>query len=214
MAKKKDDKKKLAGIIFGVVCAVIVVVCVIIQIVMNNETAKLEKEGEKFDTLVVETPSGVSIETEYTRVDGEDFFFKVPTSFKRLDDETLDEKYAGDVPSLVFSNDDTTVNLAINLTENELDNAEIKDYYDFFLTLSEEYGEILDSEYYNLSDHNIGRIKWVSNIEEEKIYNDMLFFSNDGELVILAFNCPENLKTEWENVGDFLLDSLFFKLED
>ena len=44
----------------------------------------------------------------------------------------------------------------------------------------------------------------------EKIENYLTHFSYEDKLVIITFNCTEALRDEWENVGDFIIDSLFF----
>ena len=53
-------------------------------------------------------------------------------------------------------------------------------------------------------------MKLVSSAYDTNIYNNMLCFSYNGKLVIINFNCTVNLKDEWEKVGDFIIDSLFF----
>lgn len=205
------DKKKIGKIVFGVVCVVIIMVCVIIQIVVKNEDKKLEKESQKYKTLVVETTGGQKIETEYIHINDKKFYIKVPKSFKQLDYQTIIKKYNGDVPNVVFSNDETTINIAISTTENEMKDSQIKEYKEYMESLLKDNSEIVETNYYNVDSHNIGQIKLISNATDTKIYNNMIFFSYDDKLVIINFNCTEALKDEWNNVGDFIIDSLFFK---
>lgn len=205
------DKKKIGKIVFGVVCVVIIMVCVIIQIVVKNEDKKLEKESQKYKTLVVETTGGQKIETEYIHINDKKFYIKVPKSFKQLDYQTIIKKYNGDVPNVVFSNDETTINIAISTTENEMKDSQIKEYKEYMENLLKDNSEIVETNYYNVDNHNIGQIKLISNATDTKIYNNMIFFSYDDKLVIINFNCTEALKDEWNNVGDFIIDSLFFK---
>lgn len=205
------DKKKIGKIVFGVVCVVIIMICVIIQIVVKNEDKKLEKESQKYKTLVVETTGGQKIETEYIHINDKKFYIKVPKSFKQLDYQTIIKKYNGDVPNVVFSNDETTINIAVSTTENEMKDSQIKEYKEYMENLLKDNSEIVETNYYNVDNHNIGQIKLISNATDTKIYNNMIFFSYDDELVIINFNCTEVLKDEWNNVGDFIIDSLFFK---
>lgn len=205
------DKKKIVKIIFGIVCVLIITVCIIIQIIIKNENKKLEKESQKYETLVVETLSGNKIETEYTHIDNKNFYIKIPKNFKALDYETIIKKYNGDVPNVVFSNDETTINIAISTTENEMNNRQIKGYIEYMNNLLKDYSEIVNTKFYEVDNHNIGQIKLISNATDTKIYNNMICFSYDDKLVIITFNCTEDLKDEWSNVGDFIIDSLFFK---
>ena len=105
------NKKKIGKIIFGVICAIIVGVCLIIQLIFNQKTEKLKQEGEKLETLVTQTKSGETIETEYTHVEDNKFFIKVPTQFHPLDAQTIAQKYSGDMPDIVFSNERNEINI-------------------------------------------------------------------------------------------------------
>ena len=205
------DKKKLGMTIFFSICAIIIVVCIIIQVIVNNETKELEKESEKLDTFVTTTTSGTEIETEYIRVEDNKFFIKVPTSFKQLDAETISQKYSGDVPGVIFSNEETTINVAINMTDNDMKNDGIENYKTYMEgLLKENNGEVISSNYYEVDNHNVGQIKLISDSQDSKIYSNTIFFSYNDKLVIITFNCTSDSQEEWQGVGDFIIDSLFF----
>lgn len=204
------NKKKTGMIIFGVVCAVIVIACLVIQLVLKNEDKKLEQESEKYETLVTETKSGVKVETEYTHIDDKKFYFKVPKSFHALDYETITKKYQGNVPGVVFSNDETTINLAISSTEDSMKDQKIESYIKSMEKLLKETSEVIDTKLYKVDGHNVGQIKLVSQAADTKIYNNMIAFSYQDKLVIMTFNCTEELMDEWQSVGNFIIDSLFF----
>lgn len=205
------DNKKILKIVFGIICVLIIIVCIIIKIVIKNEDKKLEKESKKYETLFVETTSGNKIETKYTHIEGKNFYIKIPKNFKKLDHEIITKKYNGDVPNIVFSNDETTINIAISITENKMKDSEIKGYKEYMEELLKVRSKIIETNYYNVDNHNIGQIKLVSNAIDTNIYNNMIFFSYSDKLVIITFNCTENLKDEWNDVGNFIIDSLFFK---
>lgn len=205
------DKKKIGKIIFGVICILIVLVCGIIQIVLKNKDKELNEESKKYDTLITETKSGTKVETEYIHVDNEKFYIKVPKDFKQLDSETINIKYSGDVPNIVFSNDETTINVLISLTDNNMTDKQINNYIKSMENLLKDNSEILETKYYKVDNHSVGKIKLMSNASDTKIYNNMIAFSYNGKLVIVSFNCTEEEMDEWTNVGDFIIDSLFFK---
>ena len=206
---KKGNKtiKEVLGAIF----AIIISACIIIQVVISNENKKLEKESKKYETLTTQTKSGEQIETEYIHIEENEFYVKIPKTFKQLDYETINKKYNGDVPNIVFSNDETTVNIAISITQNEMKNEQIETYKEYMEKILKNNSEIISSNYYKEEKHNIGQIKLMSQAVDTKIYNNMIFFSYNDKLVIIAFNCTEDLKEEWQNVGDFITNSLFFK---
>ncbi len=202
-------KKKIGVVIFSIICAVIIGVCLIIQFVVKQEDKELQKESEKLETLTIKTESGIEIETEYSSFDNSKFYLKIPKSFKQLDYETITTKYNGNVPNIVFSNDETTINVAVSLTDNEMSNTQIKSYKETMENLLKNNSEIIASDLYEGDSHN--KIKLISKAQDTNIYNNMIFFSYNGKLVIATFNCTTELQREWQSVGDFIIDSLFFK---
>ena len=205
------NKKKMGLIIFEIVCIVIVIACIIIQIIIKDKDKKLEKESQKYENLTIETKSGTKVETEYIHIDNEKFYLKVPKSFKQLDYETITAKYNGDIPNIVFSNDETTINVAVSLNGNEMKNDQIKEFLNIMKKTLKDNSEILGTDFYEIDNHNVGKIKLISKGQDTDIYNNMIFFSYNNELVIIAFNCTTELQNEWQSVGDFIIDSLFFK---
>lgn len=206
-------KNKKGKIIFAILVSVIVVVCIMIQIVLNQDTKRLQEEGKKLETLEIQTKSGEKIETEYTHVGENKFFIKIPTNFKSLDQEMIARKYNGEIPDIVFSNEQTTINVAISMTENKMRDDQIKSYITYMEQLLQNNSEVLDTNYYEVDHHTIGQIKLISKGVDTEIYNNMICFSYDDKLVIIAFNCTKELQEEWQDVSDFIIDSLFFSEE-
>lgn len=88
---------------------------------------------------------------------------------------------------------------------------QIKEYIEYMNSILKKDNKIINTNFYKVDNHNIGQIKLISTASDTKIYNNMICFSYNNKLVIITFNCTENLKDEWINVGDFIIDSLFFK---
>lgn len=204
------NKKKVSFIIVGI-CIFIAIICSVITFILNKDTERLEQESKKLDTLVVKTKSGTQIETEYTHVEENKFYVKVPKEFRQLSYEEIIKKYNGEVPKIVFSNEDMTINLAISVTDNEMKDNAIDKYREYMKTLLEKNSDIVESKSYKVDGHTIGEMKLVTKAVDTNIYNHMLFFSYHDKLVIITFNCTEELRNDWEQVGDFMIESLFFK---
>ena len=160
--------------------------------------------------MIVKSGGGNNIETEYLHIDNK-FYLKIPKNFKQLDYDTIIVKYSGDVPDIVYSNDEININIAISLTENRMRNSQIKEFTKYMENLFEGYTEIVDTNYYTVSNHNVGQIKLTADAIDTRVYNNMIYFSYNDKLVIVAFNCTDKLKDEWSPVGDFIIDSLFFE---
>lgn len=204
------NKKKVGLTIFYSACVIFIIVCIIIQVKVNKETEELEEEAKKFESLVTTTKSGGQIQTEYTHIESNKFFIKVPTSFRQLTSEEINQKYIGNVPGTVFSNEDGSINVAINMTENGMKNDEISAYKIQMENIAKENSwKVISSNYYEVDNHNVSQIKMISSVNNDNIYNNIIAFSYNDKLVLITFNCKEELKEEWEGVGDFIIDSLF-----
>ena len=69
--------------------------------------------------------------------------------------------------------------------------------------------KVISSNYYEVDNHNISQIKMISSVNNSNIYNNTIAFSYKDKLVLITFKCKEELKEEWEGIGDFIIDSLF-----
>ena len=200
--------KKLKIILISIIILVIIIVTIIL--INNYKTKKeLEERLEKINTLEITTVSGENIVTEYKNILEENFFIKIPTTFTELDDDIIADNYYGNLPQVVYSNDDVTINVLINMTDDEMNNEQIKDYFDEMLTILADNSRIIYSDYYEVDNHNVGNIKYMSNSVDSKIYNNTIYFSYNNKLVLVSFNCTEQLQDEWQKVGDFIIESLY-----
>lgn len=160
--------------------------------------------------MIINTKSGNKIETEYAYIDNNKFYFKVPTEFKELTYEEILNKYDNNYPNVVYSNDDLTINIAINLTNSKMKNTQIENYANYIYKRLKDSNEIISNEIYKIQKYDVGKIEFISNANDTKIYNNMIFFSYNDKLVIITFNSILELKDEWESVGNFVLESLIF----
>ena len=95
------------------------------------------------------------------------------------------------------------------MTTDEMSNDDIKSYHDEMLKLLGDNSRIIYSDYYEVDNHNVGNIKYMSNSVDSKIYNNTIYFSYNNKLVLVSFNCTEQLQDEWQKVGDFIIESLY-----
>ena len=59
-----------------------------------------------------------------------------------------------------------------------------------------------------INGHKVGEIKMVTDYTDEDIFNHMIFFSYDGKLAVISFNCLDDMRGEWEKVGAEIMNSL------
>ncbi len=171
------------------------------------------KENEKTNTidtsLEIMTNQGNRITTQYE--DLGEFSLKIPTDFNIMSKEAISNKYpTGNAPSLVYTNERGTINIAFVLNDVAMRNDEIEEYTKAMETMYRQYANDIDINFFERNNHKIGEIKFISPASDTNIYNHIIAFSVAGKLRLVNFNCTEELRHEWEEVGNFIINSLNF----
>ena len=171
------------------------------------------KENEKTNTidtsLEIMTNQGNRITTQYE--DLGEFSLKIPADFNIMSKEAISNKYpTGNAPSLVYTNERGTINIAFVLNDVAMRNDEIEEYTKAMEAMYRQYANDIDTNFFERDNHKIGEIKFISPASDTNIYNHIIAFSVDGKLRLVNFNCTEELRTEWEEVGNFIINSLNF----
>ncbi len=202
-AKKPGEAGRIIACIIGAI-AFIALVSIVIVMVVNS----MNNKGDS--SLVVEDGEGNKIKTQYVAFNDNGFRIKVPTDFHALNDAEIKAKYPNESPSVVYANQDNTVNIAISPSDSALTNDQIKTYLDTMKSIFAVSGEVLKTDYYTQGKYNIATIQLVSKANDGSYYNSMAFFSQDDKLVIVTFNCPDTQREQWQSVSDFVIKSLDF----
>lgn len=197
-AKKGNFAKVVLWIISLLAIAAVVTTVVVCFINKSDNSA------------YVETSKGEKIETAYVSFNDDKFRLKIPVSYKTLSEAEIKSKYGSEAPDVVYTNDNDTVNIAISTTENNLSNEQIEEYLKAMKSILGLGGELLGDDHYEVGDHNVATIQLDTKSNEGSYYNNMMFFSVDGKLAIVTFNCTSDLKEEYEPVGKFIIKSLAF----
>lgn len=206
-ASAKASVKKhcrICKIIFAVIVAVAVV-----AVATWTIACIINKASD--DTVKVENGKGEKVSLKYASPEGYNYRVLVPASFKELSAEENKNDYGtSDAPELVYADADDTVNIAFSAPNNSLTNDQIKEYLSAMKTILSTTMDVLETSTYETGDHTIGTIKLVSDFEDEEVYNQMAFFSYEGKLAIITFNCRAEARAEWEKVGDEIIKSINF----
>lgn len=205
----KTDKgisRLVAYIIGGVAVAALVIIGIVALAGSMNKNGK--------NNMTVETGTGEKIETQYLGFDDYKFQLKIPKAFHALTEAEIKQKYNNDVPSVVYADQDNSVNIAISITDKDTDNDKIETYLSTTKNLLSMAGsKILDSKVTKQGNHNIGTLQFVTDSPEGKYYNYIAFFSQDGKLASISFNVKDMDREEWLPVADFVINSLDFTKE-
>ncbi len=204
--------KKALIITISVIVIVAVAVAILVNIVLGQATKKIQEEGKIYETLEIALDNGEKVETEYYNFE-DAFFVKVPKDFKQMDEETIKVKYPNpNPPTYVFTNEATTMNVAISITNDELKNNQIKAYLETLKAMCANYEEVTTNLFVR-DGRNIGEISFVSPGVDTNIHNHMIVFSNNGKQAIVTFNCTKELQPNYQKLGDFVTNSIMFPVE-
>lgn len=203
--------KKTIFIISIILVIIIVAVSLVIQNHFNKKTEELKKEEEILNTFDITTKSGKTVKLEYMNFENGEFYVKLPKDFKQMDEKTLKKKYPNEnPPTFAYTNDETTVNVAVSITNTQMKNEAIETFLNTMKAQLEAQYEVIENGTKEKDGHVIGQIKFISKGVDTDIYNHMIIFSCNDKFRVVSFNCTKELQEEWQEVGAFIINSLMF----
>ena len=200
------DKTKILN-----VCLLISIVVLIVWVIITiPNITKTENLSEIENTLVITTNKGNNIETQYEMIDG--FKIKIPSEFKIMSDEIVNVKYPnGNAPSLVYTNDKTTINVALVMNDVTMKNSQIEEYVKTMESTYKNYSRDVELNFWERNNHKIGEMKFTTQGSDTEIYNHIIAFSVNDKLRLINFNCTKEQMSEWQEVSKFIVDSIMFE---
>ena len=200
------DKTKILN-----VCLLIsIVVLIAWAIITIPNITKTENLSEIENTLVITTNKGNNIETQYEMFDG--FKIKIPSEFKIMSDEIVNVKYPnGNAPSLVYTNDKTTINVALVMNDVTMKNNQIEEYVKTMESTYKNYSKDVKLNFWERNNHKIGEMEFTTEGSDTEIYNHIIVFSVNDKLRLVNFNCTKEQMSEWKEVSKFIVDSIMFE---
>ena len=193
------------------VCLIIsIAVLIIWAIITIPNITKTENLSEIETTLVITTNKGNNIETQYEMFDG--FKIKIPSEFKIMSDEIVNVKYPnGNAPSLVYTNDKTTINVALVMNDVTMKNNQIEEYVKTMESTYKNYSKDVKLNFWERNNHKIGEMEFTTQGSDTEIYNHIITFSVNDKLRLVNFNCTKEQMSEWREVSKFIVDSIMFE---
>ena len=200
------DKTKILN-----VCLIISITILIIwAIITIPNITKTENLSEIENTLVITTNKGNNIETQYEMFDG--FKIKIPSEFKIMSDEIVNVKYTnGNAPSLVYTNDKTTINVALVMNDVTIKNSQIEEYVKTMESTYKNLSKDVKINFWERNNHKIGEMEFISEGSDTEIYNHIITFSVNDKLRLVNFNCTKEQMSDWKEVSKFIMDSIMFE---
>ena len=200
------DKTK----ILNVYLMISIVVLIVWAIITIPNITKTENLSEIKKTLVITTNKGNNIQTQYEMFDG--YKIKIPSEFKIMSDEIVNIKYPnGNAPSLVYTNDKTTINVALVMNDVAMKNSQIEEYVKTMESTYKNYSKDVKLNFWERNNHKIGEMKFTTQGSDTEIYNHIIAFSVNDKLRLVNFNCTKEQISEWQEVSKFIVDSIMFE---
>jgi hypothetical protein len=139
----------------------------------------------------------------------------VPDSFSIMSEEMLSLKYPSErAPSLVYTNEETTVNLAIEHTQNRIGLSG----FEYFYGKMEEgtHAQMSSAEWHRssletINGREVGVFEFTIQAIDTDIYNLMWFTELDGTMLMMSFNSTVEEETYWKEAAYGILESFEVK---
>ena len=117
-------------------------------------------------------------------------------------------------PTLAYANEDYSINIAFNHTQNKVKDGQIPEYKreikKAFENLYPSAAWFEDKVVKN-NGRNIGVFELLTPAVDAEIYNLMSFSELEGRLFLVSFNCTEEQMEEWEPIAKRIIESLKVK---
>lgn len=210
LKEKKIPEYKDKTKILNVCLMISIVVLITWAIITIPNITKTENLSEIETTLVITTNKGNNIKTQYEMFDG--FKIKIPSEFKIMSDEIVNVKYPnGNAPSLVYTNDKTTINVALVMNDVTMKNSQIEEYVKTMESTYKNYSKDVKLNFWERNNHKIGEMEFTTEGSDTEIYNHIIAFSVNDKLRLVNFNCIKEQMNEWQKVSKFIMDSIMFE---
>ena len=205
---KYKDKTKILKILL-VISVVIAIIesGIIIKDISSKGNSNISEIENKLEII---SNKGNIIQTQYESFGG--FSLKIPKDFKIMSDEMLKIKYPTEnPPSLVYTNERGTINIALVMNDVSIKNTQIEEYIKLMESTYKEYSKNTKINFWERNNHKIGELEFNTQASDTEIYNNIIAFSIDGKLRLVNFNCTKELSEEWKEISEFIIKSIKFE---
>ncbi|MFX3632661.1 MAG: hypothetical protein ACE3L7_18300 [Candidatus Pristimantibacillus sp.] len=135
----------------------------------------------------------------------------IPEPFIIMSDDMKQIKYpTGNAPKEVYTNEEGTINIALNETGSPLKEDELEAFTEEMVAMYQPIAtEWIEDGIVEINGKKAGYLTFVVAVEGDNasIYNSMLFTVVDDQLVLVNFNCLQEQLEEWKATGDEIIQS-------
>ncbi len=136
----------------------------------------------------------------------------LPETFGVMPKEILEAKYpASNRPTEVYSNENGTVSIAVNHTNNAITLEQLpqllpvfeQQFSNLYPTIKWQKKEVI-----KINGRDFVILEFETPAIDTPIYNLMAVSSLDGRMLMGSFNCPIGMKSEWKEKANQIINSI------
>lgn len=146
------------------------------------------------------------------------FSMIMPEEFIEMPKEIARIKYpSAQRPDIIWSNEETTINITFTLKEEQLaeeESEELRDLMKVILLRTNPGLKEIVSEKIEVEEKTIAYLEFVSPAIDADVYNLMIFLSLKERLLMGSFNCLLPDKSDWRELFFQMLHSIHFYTEE
>lgn len=142
----------------------------------------------------------------------------IPTSFSSVPNDIIRTKYPlpfGDLPEMVYSNTDFSINVAFKSSPaNAKFNGTAQEFADWMKNTIEKVApniKWLSSKVKNIDGKDVVVFEFISPTLDSDIYNQMFYFQREDRMYMVTFNCTDTNQRKWRKTATHILESFNFK---
>lgn len=176
----------------------------------TTEAAKTT-EAPKTDSATPAPAATTNEKLEAKKVLNDKVEILIPKGFTVMSDEMAKEKYPMENrPSLIYTDEKGTINIAFSHTETPIQDSLLKDMKD---PMKQAFSNMYqDATWYRdeviqINGKNVGVFELLTPAADTKIYNLIFFTELDGKMLMTTFNCTEAQMEEWKPLAQEILMS-------
>jgi hypothetical protein len=137
---------------------------------------------------------------------------QVPENFKLMSPDMLKQKYPSEQrPTTVYSNEDGSINLAVNYTPHQLGENDLQQALTVLeeaITKSFPQATWYDKEVTSINGKKFAVVEVKTPARDGNIYNLMFFTSLNDKMLLFSFNCTEQEQNVWAPIAKRIRDSV------
>lgn len=194
------------------------------ELAQKEATLKKEQEPEQEDSKTIDlTQDFIEIDEQKIPVitqpvlNGK-MLIRMPNLFSIMAKELASLKYPSERrPTVIYTDETSTINLALNLTDYPLRESEVEDFQENMIEVLEQAhpsAKWLDTGMMEIQEKTIAFIEIITPAIDGDIFNLMFFAALNGQTLIGTFNCMEGDLESWRPVAKAMVETLEFPLNE